>query len=162
VKVVAFVDRQQGLLVAKGNPKGIKTLADLARPDVTIVNRQRGAGTRVLLDYHLQAEGIPTSSLQGYQFEQYSHLAVAASIASGRVDAGLGIAAAAQALGLDFIPLFQESYHLIIPQVHYQDQLLAPLLEILSDSSFQHAVAAMPGYNVAEMGKVVAELPSSG
>jgi putative molybdopterin biosynthesis protein len=87
---------------------------------------------------------------------------VAASIASGRVDAGLGIAAAAQALGLDFIPLFQESYQLIIPQMHYQDQLLAPLLEILSDSSFQQAVAAMPGYNVAEMGKVVAELPSSG
>ncbi len=158
VKVVALVERQQGLLVRKGNPKGITGLEDLARPEVRFINRQRGAGTRVLLDYQLAVLGIAPSSIQGYTQEEYTHLAVAAAVASGRADCGLGIAAAAQALDLAFLPLYQEHYQLVIPAEFYASSLLAPLLEVLGDPAFQAAVTAMPGYTVSNMGKLVAEV----
>ncbi|HEX7973554.1 MAG TPA: substrate-binding domain-containing protein, partial [Anaerolineales bacterium] len=157
VKVVALVGREQGLMVQPGNPKAIRSLQDLARPDVTIVNRQRGAGTRVLLDYHLGLLEIAPESVQGYAREEYTHLAVAAAIASGRADTGLGIAAAAQALELDFVPLFQERYELVIPSEYYGGPLLAPLLETLSDPAFSQAVAGLPGYDVSNMGALVAD-----
>lgn len=157
VKLVALVGRQQGLMVPPGNPKSIHTLQDLARPEVSFVNRQRGAGTRVLLDYHLDLLGIEPSSVHGYTQEEYTHLAVAAAIASGRADCGLGIAAAAQALELDFIPLYDEHYELVIPVEHYNSRLLAPLFEVLADPAFRQAVAALPGYDVSHMGEVVAE-----
>jgi putative molybdopterin biosynthesis protein len=93
--------------------------------------------------------------VKGYQQEEYTHLAVAASIASGRADCGLGIAAAAQALGLDFIPLYQERYDLIIPQRYYEDILLQPLLELLSDRDFKNTVASLAGYNIDQMGQEI-------
>jgi putative molybdopterin biosynthesis protein len=158
VKIVGFVDRQQGLLVLKGNPKGIHTLEDLVNPDIKFVNRQRGAGTRVLLDYHLARLGIAGQAIQGYNQEEYTHLAIAAAIASGRADCGLGIAAAAQALGLDFIPLFQETYQLVIPDSFYADALLAPFFDVLHDQDFQLAVSSLPGYDVSHMGDLVAEI----
>ncbi len=156
VKVIALVGRQQGLLVRKGNPLGIHSLRDLARPDVRFVNRQRGAGTRVLLDYHLVLLGLESSAVIGYNHEEYTHLAVAAAVASGRADCGLGIAAAAQALDLDFIPLFQERYDLVIPTEHYQSELLAPLLDLLHQRNFRQAVAGLPGYDVSPMGELIA------
>ncbi|MGQ9833813.1 MAG: molybdopterin biosynthesis protein [Candidatus Villigracilaceae bacterium] len=159
VRVVALVGRQQGLIVPRGNPKGIRSLEDLTRPDVCYVNRQRGAGTRVLLDYHLNLRGISTEAIIGYNQEEYTHLGVAAAVASGRADCGLGIAAAAQALDLDFVPLFSERYDLIIPLQHAKDQLLAPLFDILDDPAFRKAVAALPGYDIAPMGKLIAEVP---
>lgn len=158
VRLVTLVGREQGLLVPPGNPKGLRSLADLARPGLRFVNRQRGAGTRVLLDYHLGQLGIDPASISGYEHEEYTHLAVAAAIASGRADAGLGIAAAAQALQLDFIPLFQERYDLVIPEEHYTGDLLAPLLELLHDPAFRQAVAALPGYDVSAMGNLVAKI----
>ncbi|MEW6285566.1 MAG: molybdopterin biosynthesis protein [Chloroflexota bacterium] len=161
VKVVALVGREQGLIVRKGNPKGIKSLEDLAGlggvRGVRFVNRQRGAGTRVLLDYHLNLMTIPSSSIEGYQQEEYTHLGVAASVASGRADCGLGIAAAAQALDLDFIPLFQERYDLVIPKQFAEDDLLAPLFGLLADSAFRDAVSRLPGYDVSVMGTVILE-----
>ena len=157
VKVVALVGRGQGLLVKKGNPKGIKGLGDLSRHDVQFVNRQRGAGTRVLLDYHLNLMTIPQSSIEGYQQEEYTHLGVAASIASGRADCGLGIAAAAQALDLDFVPLFQERYDLVIPKQFAESNLLAPLFGLLADSAFREAVSKLIGYDVSVMGKIILE-----
>jgi putative molybdopterin biosynthesis protein len=159
VRLVTLVGREQGLLVRPGNPKEIHELGDLSRPGVTFVNRQRGAGTRVLLDYHLDLLGIAVGDIWGYNQEEFTHLAVAAAVASGRADCGLGIAAAAQALELDFIPLFQERYDLVIPEQHYQSELLAPLLELLSEPAFRQAVAALPGYDIGQMGKLVAELP---
>lgn len=156
-RVVALVGRQQGLLVRKGNPKGIRSLEDLARPEVTLVNRQRGAGTRLLLDYHLERLGIAAQAVRGYNQEEYTHLSVAAAVASGRADCGLGIAAAAQALELDFIPLFEERYDLVIPREYTVSELLAPLLEVLEDSAFRQAVAALPGYDVTPMGKLIAD-----
>jgi putative molybdopterin biosynthesis protein len=158
VWVVTLVGREQGLMVRHGNPKGILTLADLAREDVTFINRQRGAGTRVLLDYHLGKLGIEADGVKGYEQEEYTHLAVAAAVASGRADCGLGIAAAAQALDLDFITLFQERYDLIIPAEYAEGDLLKPLFEVLQDAAFRDAVAKMPGYDVSHMGQVVAKL----
>jgi putative molybdopterin biosynthesis protein len=158
VKVYGFVGREQGLIVRKGNPKGIKSLGDLTRPEVHYVNRQRGAGTRVLFDYHLNRSGIVASSIKGYSQEEYTHLGVAAAVASGRSDCGLGIPAAAQSLDLDFIPLFQETYQLVIPKNYAESELLAPLFVVLNNKDFHDAVAAMPGYNISEMGKLVAEI----
>jgi putative molybdopterin biosynthesis protein len=156
VKVIALVHRQQGLMVAKGNPLQIHSLKDLVREEIRYINRQNGAGTRVLLDYHLRQVGIPTSSINGYQQEEYTHLAVAAAVASGRVDCGLGIAAAAQALELDFIPLYQERYDLVIPQKFYESKLLEPLFKTLQDQAFRQAVLSLPGYNIDQMGKEIA------
>lgn len=156
VRLVTWVGREQGLLVKPGNPKGIHGLKDLARPGITFINRQRGAGTRVLLDYSLQQLGILPEQVAGYRQEEYTHLAVAAAVASGRADAGLGVTAAAVALKLDFIPLFQERYDLVIPCQHLVGDLLTPLFELMQESAFRQAVASLPGYNVSQMGVVVA------
>ncbi len=158
VRVVALVGRTQGLLTQPGNLKQIHSLADLQRAGVSFVNRQRGAGTRVLLDYQLNQQGIAAEAVRGYEQEEYTHLAVAAAVASGRADCGLGIAAAAQALGLDFVPLFQERYDLIIPSQHAGDPLLGPLFEVLAEPAYQQAVGALPGYEVSWMGKLIAEI----
>jgi putative molybdopterin biosynthesis protein len=155
VKLVTLTGRQQGLLVRRGNPKRIESLRDLARPEVKFINRQRGAGTRVLLDYHLGRLGITPETVQGYSQEEYTHLAVAAAVSSGRADCGLGIAAAAQALDLDFLPLFQERYDLVIPSDYYESVLLAPLLDLLGDEDFRQAVAALPGYDITRMGQLI-------
>ena len=157
VKVVALVGRDQGLIVKKGNPKGVKTLSDLSKPQVQFMNRQRGAGTRVLLDYHLNAISMSTDSILGYTQEEYTHLGVASAIASGRADCGLGIAAAAQALDLDFIPLFQERYDLVIPKEYAENDLLTPLLGLLADSTFRNSVSRLMGYDVSVMGTIVLE-----
>ncbi|HXQ39443.1 MAG TPA: substrate-binding domain-containing protein, partial [Anaerolineales bacterium] len=147
----------QGLIVKKGNPKGIKSLKDLTSPKVQFVNRQRGAGTRVLLDYHLNIMTIPQNSIVGYSQEEYTHLGVAAAVVSGRADCGLGIAAAAQALDLDFIPLFQERYDLVIPKAHAGSDLLAPLFGLLADSIFRKVVSKLSGYDVSVMGRIILE-----
>jgi len=161
VKVIALVGRQQGLLVRRGNPKQIQALADLARPDITFINRQRGAGTRVLLDYQLDLKGIAASAIRGYNLEEYTHLAVAAAVASGRADTGLGIAAAAQALDLDFISLFMERYDLIVPNQTYASVLLDPLWAVLQDPAFRIQVGSLPGYDVTPMGTLIAEMEGS-
>jgi putative molybdopterin biosynthesis protein len=159
VKVVALAYREQGLLVKRGNPLGIKSLEDLGRSGraVRFINRQRGAGTRVLLDYHLNLLGISPEKIQGYNQEEYTHLGVAAAVASGRADCGLAIAASAQALDLDFVPLFQERYDLVIPKEYADTPLLAPLLELLNGQAFRDAVSKMKGYDVSVMGTLILE-----
>jgi putative molybdopterin biosynthesis protein len=158
VRVIALVGRQQGLLVPKGNPKGVHSLQDLAGDGISFVNRQRGAGTRVLLDYYLEQEEIPREQIRGYSQEEYTHLAVAAAVSSGRADCGLGIAAAAAALELDFIALFEERYDLVIPVVHLNDPLLGPVMDVIASEEFKQAVAEMPGYDTSVMGTLIAEL----
>jgi putative molybdopterin biosynthesis protein len=157
VRLVGLVKREQGLIVRRGNPKGVRSLRDLARPEVAFINRQRGAGTRVLLDYHLQKMGIDPETVHGYAEEEYTHLGVAAAVASGRADCGLGIPAAALALELDFVPLYHERYDLVIPQVYARSDLLAPLFDLLKLQAFQNAVRALPGYDTSIMGKVFLE-----
>ena len=159
VVIVRLVGRTQGLMVAPGNPLDITALDDLRRSDVRFVNRQRGSGTRVLLDYHLGQLGIEPASVPGYGREEYSHLAVAAAVSGGSANVGLGILSAARALGLDFVPLFDEEYDLVIPQEHYGSRLLQPLLALLGDAEFRAAVDALGGYDVTRMGEVRLRLP---
>ena len=158
VRLVQLVNREQGLMVRRGNPKGIQTLHDLSRPEVTFVNRQRGAGTRVLLDYHLNRLGMASIQIRGYNQEEYTHLGVAAAVASGRADCGLGIPAAAQALELDFVPLFHERYDLVIPLDHLDSPLLKPFFEVIHDAAFRQAVTNLPGYDVSVMGQEILEM----
>ncbi len=155
VALVTLVRREQGLIVPPGNPQAIESLDDLAREDVTFVNRQRGAGTRLLLDYELGQRGIDPARVRGYEREEYTHLAVAAAVASGTASCGLGVRAAARALGLDFVTVGWERYDLVIPREHYESELLKPLLALLHDDEFRAAVAALPGYDVEPMGQVV-------
>lgn len=156
VLLVGFAYRVQGLIVAPGNPYGIHSLEDLIRPEVSFINRQSGAGTRVLLDYHLKKKGIDPQKIKGYQRQEFTHLAIAAAVASGRATCGLGIAAAASALGLDFVPLFDEEYDLVIPKIYYESEKLQPLLDVISESGFREEVAKMSGYNPEPMGKIKA------
>jgi putative molybdopterin biosynthesis protein len=160
IVVVALVGREQGLLHPPGNPKGLQGLQDLGRPEIRFVNRQRGSGTRLLLDFHLERLGVDPSSVHGYEREEYSHLTVAAAVASGRADCALGIRAAADALNLGFTPLFQERYDLIIPREHYESPKLAPVLRLLESTQFRQAVSALPGYDVTPMGKLIATRPA--
>jgi putative molybdopterin biosynthesis protein len=155
VKLVTLAGREQGLVVRRGNPKSVKSLHDISRTDILFVNRQRGSGTRVLLDYHLGLLGISSDSINGYQQEEYTHLGVAAAVASGRATCGLAVAAAAQALDLEFIPLFQERYDLVFPQEYARSQLLAPLFELLFEPAFKEAISKLVGYDVSMMGNVV-------
>lgn len=157
VRLMTLVHREQGLMVRRGNPKGVKGLEDLTRPEVRFVNRQRGAGTRVLLDYHLNLLGIAPETIRGYNQEEYTHLGVAAAVASGRADCGLGIPAAAQALNLDFVPLLHERYDLVIPSEFAKAPLLAPLFDVMNEPEFRWAVSALPGYDVREMGIMILE-----
>lgn len=160
VVLLGFVRRVQGLIVARGNPKGIHHLADLLRGDVTFVNRQPGSGTRVLLDYHLRRLGLPSAAIRGYGERAATHMAVASAVAQGRADCGLGIQAAAAAVGLDFAPLFDERYDLVIPVEHYGSLLLEPLVTALRrpDHAFARRVAALGGYDTRDMGRVLAEM----
>jgi putative molybdopterin biosynthesis protein len=158
VVLMTLVLREQGLILPKGNPKQIASLEDLLRDDVLFVNRQKGAGTRVLLDYQLRQRELDPLQIKGYEREEYTHLAVAATVASGAADVGLGILAAARALDLDFQPLLQERYDLLIPGEFWESELLAPLLEIIRGPEFRREVEALGGYDVSPMGEVVAEL----
>ncbi|RLD06962.1 MAG: molybdopterin biosynthesis protein [Chloroflexota bacterium] len=155
LRVVTLVGRTQGLFLAKGNPKNIQGLEDLNRQDLNFVNRQHGAGTRLLLDYHLGELGIPPEIVRGYDHEEYNHLAAAAVVASGRADCALGIEAASHALDLDFLPLYSERFDLLIPEEYARSELLAPLLDLLEDAKFRKAVAERPGYDVSQMGQIV-------
>ena len=158
LRVVTLVGRTQGLFLEKGNPKKIQGLEDLIRKDISTVNRQRGSGTRLLLDFHLKQLNILTESVNGYDHEEYTHLAAAAVVASGRADCALGIEAASYALDLDFLPLYTERFDLLIPEEFVSGELLKPLFELLEDPQFRNAVDTRPGYDVSEMGKVVAVL----
>lgn len=154
VNLVRFVNRDQGWIVPKGNPKRLKSWEDIGREGIRYVNRQRGAGTRVLLDYELNQRHVKANDIVGYDREEYTHLAVAAAIASGTADFGLGVHAAAQALDLDFVPLAQEQYELLIPDKHMGTSLLQTLLETINEPDFQTAVSQLPGYDISQMGSV--------
>jgi putative molybdopterin biosynthesis protein len=153
--VIRLVHRQQGLLVAPGNPLDLVGVADLSRPGVRYVNRQRGAGTRVLLDHELARRGIDPVDVDGYRREESTHLAVAAAVASGRVDAGLGILAAARAFGLDFVPVADEPYDLVTTAEILEQGVLDPLLDLLADPVFAASIEALGGYSTAGTGRRV-------
>ncbi|HET9737180.1 MAG TPA: molybdopterin biosynthesis protein [Solirubrobacteraceae bacterium] len=152
VAVVRLVHREQGLIVAPGNPLSLRGIEDLARPGLRYVNRQRGAGTRVLLDHELGRRGIAPEAVGGYAREEHTHLAVAAAVAAGRADCGLGVLAAARAFGLGFVPVTREPYDLVMAAETVDDPVLAPLWELLSSRAFLERVEALGGYSTEESG----------
>jgi putative molybdopterin biosynthesis protein len=153
VAVIRLVHRDQGLIVAPGNPYELAKIDDLARPGLRYVNRQRGAGTRALLDHELARRGMVPADLNGYTREEHTHLAVAAAVAAGRADAGLGILAAARAFGLDFVPVAQEPYDLVLRIDSLTDERLVPLWDLLDRTDFRDKVEALGGYSCAETGR---------
>ena len=153
IAIVRLVHREQGLIVAPGNPLGLGGIDDLAQPELRYVNRQRGAGTRVLLDYELERAGIDAAALSGYSREEPTHLAVAAAISAGRADCGLGVQAAARAFGLDFVPIVQEPYDLVLERATAESGRMAPLWALMETAEFRSAVEALGGYDTSEMGR---------
>lgn len=152
VAIVHLAYRIQGLMFAAGNPEQIRGLEDLKRPGVRMLNRQKGSGTRVLLDFQLQHLGIAPRDIEGYEKEVETHLAVAEGVARGEADVGLGIEAAAGACGVDFLPLFRERYDLVIPMENYRTKRLARLLGIVTSEDFRRVVAETGGYDTSQTG----------
>jgi putative molybdopterin biosynthesis protein len=158
VRLVTLVHREQGFIVPVKNPKGIASIQDLLREDITFVNRQAGSGTRVLLDYELERGGLDGDGIKGYDQEEYTHMAVAVAVLSGKVDVGLGIKSAARALGLDFVPLVEERYDLVFTEEAFNTPMIQALLELIQTAGFKDAVAALGGYSTRETGCEVAIL----
>jgi putative molybdopterin biosynthesis protein len=147
--------REQGFIVKKGNPKSIRDFSDLIREDVTFVNRQNGAGTRVLLDYHLEKEGIDSRDIKGYEIEEYTHTSVAVAVLSGVADTGMGVLAAAKALDMDFVPVATEQYDLIIPEEFLEDEKIDALLEVIRSDEFKERVEELGGYGTERSGEEI-------
>ena len=161
VIVINLVKRVQGMMLAPKNPKHILGIQDLARPDITFVNRQKGSGTRILLDSRLLSLGITATEIKGYEHEESTHMAVASLIAQGRADAGLGAQSAANVVGLDFIPLLKERYDLIALQEKFEQPPLNKLKEVICSDSFRNVLRSMPGYDISETGKITIVSPKS-
>ncbi|MEJ2096579.1 MAG: molybdopterin biosynthesis protein [Deltaproteobacteria bacterium] len=155
VRLVNLVFRDQGLIIQKGNPKGIKGIEDLVRDDVAFINRQGGSGTRILLDYRLNQLGIVPEDIHGYTLEEFTHMSVAVAVLSGTVDVGLGIYAAAKALDLDFIPVVTESYDLIIPGHFFETPNIQVLLGIINGDTFKSRVQRLGGYDTQKTGRIL-------
>ncbi len=153
VVLLTLVQRLQGLIVAAGNPLGLTSLSDLGRKGVRLVNRQPGSGTRVWLDVQLKHAGVDPETVEGYGDEEVTHLGVARAVAEQRADVGLGISAAASAYGLDFVPLGQERYDLVIPAELWDTPSLRALRAVVGSTSFKDAVEALGGYDVSETGR---------
>ena len=152
VALVHFARRAQGLIVAAGNPLGVRSLGDVARLRARFVNRQKDAGTRMLLDVLLQREGIAAEAIEGYDRIEFTHTAVAALVADGSADCGLGVLAAARALGCDFIPIAEEPYELAIDASQLEDRRIAALLEELASGELRKDVEALGGYDASRSG----------
>ncbi len=159
VLVVTAAHWQQGLIVAPGNPRGIAGAADLARPDLTIVNREEGAGSRAALDHALGVSGTDPAAVRGYARVVGSHRTVAEIVAAGLADAGPGILAAASALGLGFVPLAEERYDLVFADETRESAPVAALLDTLASRAFRDEIDALPGYDPSRTGSVVLDEP---
>ncbi|HWH73893.1 MAG TPA: substrate-binding domain-containing protein [Methylibium sp.] len=147
--------RAQGLFVAPGNPKRIRGLADLTRPDVRFVNRPEGSGTRMLTELMLAKQGIAPAEINGYSTAEFTHAAVAAYIASGMADVGVGVQTAAQRFGLPFMPLLRERYYFAVPTKLLREPTLRDALALMQSPKYRASVAALVGYEAGETGKVV-------
>jgi putative molybdopterin biosynthesis protein len=156
VEIVAMAVREQGLIVARGNPKRIRGLRDLVRGGVRYVNRQPGAGTRVLLDYLLRKQRLAPRRIDGYGREEHTHMAVAVAVASGLADCGLGIRSAAAALRLDFVPIEREEYDLVLRGDFARSAAGVALRETIRSPDFRAAVERLGGYDLATAGTVKA------
>lgn len=153
VEIITLAYRTQGLILAAGNPKGIKKIADIAREDVRFVNRNAGSGTRIWLDAELRRQKLPVEKINGYGDQVKTHSEAARIIHENKADVSLGLQAAARRHGLEFIPLFEERYDLVLPQA--EERELNPLLEYIQTSNFRQALAALTGYSTLHSGEQV-------
>ena len=153
MEIVTLAYRTQGLILTQGNPKGIKKIADLARNNVRFVNRNAGSGTRLWLDAELRKQKIPVEKITGYEILVKTHSEAASLIEAGKADASLGLQAAAHQHGLDFIPLFEERYDLILPRE--QEQTLNPLLDYIQTADFRQLLSSLSGYSTAHSGEQI-------
>ncbi len=154
VILVECVYRQQGLMVAMGNPYGIRDLSDVARLKLDFVNRQKGAGTRILTDYIMKQQGIDIADLRGYQREEFTHTGVAAQIAGKTADAGMGIYSAAKIYGLDFVPVCEEQYDFLVSAESWDLPMVQKMIEVLSSASFRQRLQDLGGYRVENPGRI--------
>jgi molybdate transport repressor ModE-like protein len=152
--LIRFARRQQGLIVQKGNPRGARSLADVARRGLRFVNRQRGSGTRQLVDELLRDARIAPDKLKGYADEEFTHAAVAATVAAGRADAGVGVRAAAERFGLGFVPLREECYWLVTRKRTLAERPMERLLAALQGRTLRAMAARLTGYDVADAGAI--------
>jgi len=155
VVLVHLAQREQGILIARGNPKSISGLRDLARKGIRFVNRQAGSGTRVLLDYELRRLGLDPASIAGYEREEFTHMAVAVAVASGLADAALAVRAAANALGLDFLPVASEQYDLLFLRPFFESDRGGQLMAIIRSADLKRAVSSLGGYDIKNCGAVL-------
>ncbi len=153
VEIVTLAYRTQGLMLASGNPKAIRKISDIAKPNVRFVNRNAGSGTRLWLDVELKRLKIPTEKIKGYDQVVVTHSEAASAVQSGRADAALGLQAAAHRHALDFIPLFEERYDLVLPREN--EKTLAPVLDYLQTASFRNELNTLTGYNSARSGEQI-------
>lgn len=153
VELVTLAYRTQGLVLAAGNPKGIKQVLDIARTDVKFVNRNAGSGTRLWLDMELKKQKISAEQINGYRIEVKTHSEAAALVANKKADVSIGLQAAAHQQGLDFIPLFEERYDLILPREN--EKALAPLLDYLQTATFRAELNSLTGYNASHSGEQI-------
>ncbi len=158
ISVFHLVLRDQGLIVAKGNPKGIKGIEDLTGSDIVFVNRQAGSGTRVLFDYKLGQLGIEPKAIKGYDHDEFTHMAVAVDVLSGAADCGMGIFAAARALDLDFVAMVREQYDLVIPSAMVEQPNIKVVLDTIRSRHFRERVAALGGYDPSKSGELWREI----
>ena len=158
ISLFHLVRRDQGLIIKKNNPKGIRGITDLTRDDISYVNRQAGSGTRILLDYNLARSGIKAGSVKGYDYEEFTHMSVAVDVLSGAADCGMAIYAAAKALDLDFIPMDTEQYDLVIPTDLLKDENIQAVLSTIRSQKFRDRVTALGGYDPSRSGELAAEI----
>lgn len=155
--VINFLSRWAGLYVKNGNPKNIKGWADLNREDVKMINRERGAGARILLDEQLRVHGIKSSEVNGYYSEETSHLTIASAIAGGKADIGIGIEKAAKIVGVEFIPLIKERYDLVLIKSEENKNTIQLIKDILGSEEMKKDIYLMGDYDMTETGKVMYE-----
>jgi putative molybdopterin biosynthesis protein len=153
MKIITLANRTQGLMFQAGNPKEIHSISDLADSGIRFVNRNPGSGTRLWLDNELKKAGIPSQAVHGYDYVVKTHSQAAALIANGKADAALGLQAAARQYKLDFLPLFEERYDLVLPRE--QEKVLTPLLDYLQTGDFHRTTESLTGYSVAHSGEQV-------
>ena len=155
VKLIRCVGRQQGLMVAKGNPLNIQRFADISKEGVRYVNRQRGSGTRILTDYLCKQENLDAAAIYGYDREEMTHTSVAAQIVSGSADAGMGIYSAAKLYDLDFVPICIEEYDIIIPDHAWETPMVQEMIETMKSEAFKEKLLALGGYTVENPGEII-------
>ena len=154
IRMLTLVHREQGFIVPRGNPRGITTIHDLFQDGLMFINRQAGSGTRVLLDYELSRHSLDPDDIRGYDQDEYTHMAVAVAVLSGKADTGLGIQSAANALGLDFVPLVEERYDLLIPGEYWDEPMIRAVREVIDTPLFRETVERMGGYSTRDTGTV--------